>query len=181
MEYVNRMGTPLEPALCFVHNALVGCNIRQHIKIIVSGKNVTGFDMVKNIALGADAVNSARAMMMSIGCIQSKQCNKNTCPVGVATQNPRLYRALDVDDKKKRAHRYHDATVRSFLELVGAMGFNDPDELTPRFIYRRISEDMVKTFNEIYDYLEPGALLNEESVPESYKRFWDNAKAEVFH
>ena len=181
LEYVNRMGTPLEQALIFVHNALVGCNIRHHIKIIASGKNVTGFDMIRNIALGADAINSARAMMMALGCIQSRQCNKNTCPVGVATQNPRLYRALDINDKLHRVRRYHDATTKSFMELVGAMGFSNPSDLTPAFIYRRVDDVTVKTFNEIYEYVEPGSFLSEDTLPESYKRFWEAAKTEAFH
>ena len=111
-EFVNHIGTPLEDAIAFVHSSLVGCKLRQHIKIIASGKTATGFDMVKRIALGADAVNSARAMMLSLGCIQSKQCDRNTCPTGVATQNPRLYKALNINDKKERIYRFHKATTK---------------------------------------------------------------------
>lgn len=179
-EYANNMGVPLEPALAFVHNALVGSGIREHIRIIASAKNVTGFDMVKRISMGADAINSARAMMMALGCIQSKQCNRNTCPVGVATQNPRLYHALDIDDKKVRVYRYHRATVKSFKEIVGAMGLTNPSELTPGLIYRRISKDTVKPFDKIYDYVESGSFLNPATLHESYKSFWERASAESF-
>lgn len=179
-EYVNHMGVPLEPALVFVHNALVGCGIREHVKIIASGKNTSGFDMVKHICIGADAINSARAMMLALGCIQSKQCNRNTCPVGVATQNPRLYRALHVDDKKMRVMRFHSATIKSFTEIVGAMGLLNPSELQPNYVYRRIDREIAKPFNEIYDYLEPGILLDEANIPESYKKYWLRAKLETF-
>lgn len=179
-EYVNHIGTPLESALSFVHNTLIGCDIRQHITLIASGKNVTGFDMVKRIAIGADAINSARGMMMALGCIQSKQCNRNTCPVGVATQNPRLYRALDVADKQKRVHRYHDATIKSFAEIVGAMGYSNPSELRPHAVYRRVDQEQVKSLAEIYDYVNTGSFLSEETIPEYYKKYWERAQTSTF-
>lgn len=99
VEYTNFIGTPLEAGLVFVHNALVGTGVRDKIRVICSGKVTNGFDLLTNIALGADICNSARAMMMSIGCIQSKQCNANTCPTGVATQKKRLQYGLVVDEK----------------------------------------------------------------------------------
>lgn len=180
-EYINYIGVPLESALIFVHNALVGCGLREKIRIIASGKIVTGFDMVKYISLGADIINSARGMMLALGCIQSKQCNRNTCPVGVATQNPKLYRALHVEDKKERVRRFHDATVKSFSEIVGAMGFTEPCELGPESIYRRVSVERVKRFNEIHLYVENGVFLRDQSLPEEYKLFWETAKTEAFH
>lgn len=180
-EYVNHIGVPLEPALAFVHNSLVGFGIRQYIRVIASGKNTSGFDMVKMVSIGADTVNSARGMMMALGCIQSKQCNRNTCPVGVATQNPRLYRALHVDTKMERVVNYQKNTMWNFLEIIGAMGLATPDELRPSMLYRRINSEVVKSFNEIYDYIPNGCLLEEATVPSSFKRFWANASAEAFH
>jgi glutamate synthase domain-containing protein 2 len=88
LEFSDSVGTPLNDALVFVHNALVGFNIRDRIRLIVSGKITTGFDMVAKIAMGADMCNSARGMMFALGCIQALQCHANTCPTGVATQNP---------------------------------------------------------------------------------------------
>lgn len=179
VEFSNFVGEPLEPALVFVHNALVGINVRDKIRVICSGKVANGFDIVSNIALGADMCNSARAMMMSIGCVQSKQCNANTCPTGVATQNPRLQKGLDIDDKKNRAANFHKNILHSFLELVAAMGLSNPSDLKPSYIMRRISDECVKPFDEIYEYLEPGQLLG-KNIPESYKKFWDIANAEHF-
>ncbi len=106
LEFTNNVGEPLETGLVFVHNALVGINLRDKIRIICSGKVASGFDLVEKIALGADMCNSARAMMMAVGCVQSKQCNANTCPTGVATQNKRLQRGLVVDEKKNRAANF---------------------------------------------------------------------------
>ena len=179
LEYTNSLGTPLEPALFFVHNSLIGIDLRSKIHIIASGKIATGFDMVEKIALGADICHCARPMMMAIGCLQSKQCNANTCPTGVTTQNKRLQRGLVVDHKKYRAANYHKNTVRSFLEMVGAMGLANPSDLSPAHIMRRISTDCVKPLSEIYNYMKPGQLLGKE-IPVDYKKHWELASAEQF-
>ncbi|MGQ3891381.1 FMN-binding glutamate synthase family protein [Legionella sp. CNM-4043-24] len=179
LEFANHVGTPLESALVFVHNALVGINVRQHIRLIGNGKVATGFNMVCNIALGADICGSARAMMMAVGCIQSKQCNANTCPTGVATQDPRLQLGLVVDEKQHRVANFHKNTIKSFLEIVGAMGLNNPSDLKPEYLMRRVGETQVKNLREIYEYLEPGQLLT-DNVPKSYKADWKNACAERF-
>ncbi|HRN55978.1 MAG TPA: glutamate synthase-related protein, partial [Agriterribacter sp.] len=70
--------------LAFVHNMLVGFGIRRHIKVIASGKILSGFHILRALALGADGCNSARAMMMAIGCIQALLCNTNRCPTGAS-------------------------------------------------------------------------------------------------
>ena len=171
LEFTNHVGEPLEHGLVFVHNSLVGINVRDKIRIICSGKVATGYDLVEKIALGADMCNSARAMMMAIGCVQSKQCNANTCPTGVATQKKRLQRGLVVDEKQQRAANFHKNTMKSFCEIVGAMGLTNPSELKPDFIMRRISDECVKPFSEIHHYLEPGQLLG-KNIPESFKKYW---------
>jgi glutamate synthase domain-containing protein 2 len=179
VEYSNYIGTPLESGLVFVHNALVGINVRDKIRIICSGKITNGFDILVNIALGADLCNSARGMMMATGCIQSKQCNANTCPTGVTTQNKRLQYGLVVDEKKITVANFHKNTMKSFLEMVGALGLDTPDDLKPFHIMRRIEVNTVKPFNEIYEYLEPGQLLT-DNIPESYARDWRYADADCF-
>lgn len=179
IEYTNFIGTPLEAGLVFVHNALVGINVRDKIRVICSGKVTNGFDLVTNIALGADMCNSARAMMMATGCVQSKQCDANTCPTGVATQDKRLQYGLVVDEKKHRVANFHKNTMKSFLEMVGALGLSNPSELNPTHIMRRISVDQVKHFDEIYEYVTPGQFFGPE-IPDEYKRFWDLANPERF-
>lgn len=179
LEFTNHVGEPLEAGLLFVHNSLVGINLRDKIRIICSGKVSTGFDLVEKIALGADMCNSARGMMMSIGCVQSKQCNANTCPTGVATQSWRLQHGLVVDEKKHRAANFHKNTMHSFCEIIGAMGLTNPSELKPDFIMRRISNECVKPFSEIHAYLKPGELLGKD-IPESFKRYWEIANTRRF-
>jgi glutamate synthase domain-containing protein 2 len=179
VEFVNHVGTPLNFALQFVHNALVGINLREKIRIAASGKIATGFDMVTKVALGADICNMARPMMMATGCIQSMQCHTNTCPTGVATQNKRLQKALVVNDKKQRIAHFHEMTLHSFLELIGAMGLSNPSELTRDKVFRRINCNEVKTFDELYETVEPGCFLT-GNVPEIYAKNWNRAQTDRF-
>lgn len=179
LEFANHVGEPLTAGLLFVHNALVGIGLREYIRVICSGKIATGYDMVYRIAMGADICQNARAMMMSVGCVQSKQCNANTCPTGVATQNPRLQHGLVVDKKKLRAAEYHKNTIHSFLEIVGAMGLSNPSELTPDYIMQRMTYHTSKPLSEVYEYLTPGQLLGTD-LPKSFKKYWDLANANKF-
>jgi glutamate synthase domain-containing protein 2 len=158
-EFSNSVGMPMLDALAFVDNALRGFGIRHHTKIIASGKILSGFHMVRAMALGADTCNSARAMMISLGCIQALQCNTNTCPTGVATQNPALMNGLVVDDKKHRVANFHKHTVESFVELIGAANLNHPEEIDRNHIYRRVSINLMKSYEEIYPTALNGSLL----------------------
>ncbi|MGZ4537469.1 MAG: FMN-binding glutamate synthase family protein, partial [Nocardioidaceae bacterium] len=99
LEYEDHVGSPLTEGLLTVHNALVGVGLRDRVRIGASGKVATGVDLVKRIVQGADYCNAARAMMMAVGCIQAQTCHTNKCPVGVATQDKRRMRALDVPSK----------------------------------------------------------------------------------
>jgi len=178
-EFSNFVGMPLLDGLSFVDNMLKGFDIRQHIKIVASGKILTGFQMVRAIALGADICNSARAMMMALGCIQALECNKNTCPTGVATQDPTFTKGLVVDDKKVRVANYHKNTVESFVELLGAAGIDNPRKLNRHQINRRVFMNEVRTFEEIYPSIPVGSMLA-ASVPETYAHSFNSASSEKF-
>ncbi|HED64333.1 MAG TPA: FMN-binding glutamate synthase family protein, partial [Planctomycetes bacterium] len=159
LEFSNSVGWPLTEALLFIHNTLVGFGVRGRLKIIASGKIITGFHMAQRLALGADLFNSARGMMFALGCIQARRCHSNECPVGVATQDPHLVRGLDVEDKIRRVRHFQQGTVHSFLELLGAAGLSRPQEIGPQHILRRISDSEIRSYAEIYRFLEPGELL----------------------
>jgi len=172
VEFANSIGMPLREGLVFVHDTLRGFGLRKGIKVIVAGKIITGFHIARAIALGADGCNSARAMMLSIGCIQALQCNTNTCPVGVATQNKSLVKGLVVDDKAPRANNYHEGTIHSFLELISAAGLDGPNDLRREHINKRVGMYNVLTYDEIYPQIEEGSLLNMDTIPESYQKFF---------
>ena len=179
MEFSDSVGTPLNDGLAFVHNALVGANVRDGIRLIASGKVNTGFQIATKVALGADMCNAARARMFALGCIQALRCNSNQCPTGVATQNPQLVEGLHVGDKTTRVARYHRETVKSFFEVIGAAGFQRPAELKPWFVMRRVGAGEVRTFHELYPTLEPGVLLAGQ-VKGSMGRAWEVARADQF-
>ena len=93
-EFSDSIGLPLEEGLILARDYLVGCNLRNQIKVIASGRITSGFSITRNLALGADVTNSARGFMMSLGCIQALKCNSNKCPTGIATQNKDLMYGL---------------------------------------------------------------------------------------
>ena len=179
LEFSNSVGMPLRDALAFVYDSLTGFNLKKHIKIIAAGKVTTGFDLLKNIALGADLCYSARGMMMALGCIQALECNKNTCPVGIATQNPRLTKGLVVGVKKVRVANYHYETVKSACDLMGAAGIADPDKLHRAHINRRISPKEVQSYLDTYPYMASGSLLN-MPYPPAYKTLMEITSAQSF-
>ncbi|MDG2149627.1 MAG: FMN-binding glutamate synthase family protein [Planctomycetota bacterium] len=179
-EFSDSMGVPLTEGLLIVNNALVGFGLRDQIRVIASGKVFQAFDIASRIAVGADMCNSARGFMLSVGCIQARRCNTNTCPTGVATQESKLIRGLVVHEKRERVANYHRRTVESFVELLAAAGLSHPSQLQPRDVFRRISRDKVLTFEEIYEYLEPGALLS-DSPTQLWARWISKASVDSFH
>lgn len=190
LEFSNSVGMPGHDAWIFVHNALVGVGLRDSIRVIASGKILTGFHVLRALALGADACNSARGMMFALGCIQALRCNTNACPTGVATMDPALTRGLVVADKAQRVANYHQQTLHGFLELLAAIGLGDPADLTPGHINRRVGDTLIRNYDDLYPWLEKGTLLTIDgqpangspddpartgTLPESYQRAWQRA------
>jgi glutamate synthase domain-containing protein 2 len=161
-----------------MHNALVGCGLRDRVRICASGKIATGSDVVKRLAIGADYTNAARAMMMAVGCIQSQRCHTNQCPVGVATQDPKRSRALDVVDKTERVYRYQHAAVTEAQRLIASMGLHSPADVGPHHLVRRVDHVTSRSYAELYEWLEPGQLLHEP--PESWQADWARADPDSF-
>ncbi len=179
LEYEDHVGLPLTDGLMTVHNALVGCGLRDRIRIGASGKVAAGNDIVKRLIQGADYTNAARAMMMAVGCIQAQRCHTNTCPVGVATQDARRARALDVADKSQRVTRYHEATVRQATQMMASLGASQPDQLGPEMLRKKVSPTVARTYAELYGWLGTGELLDDP--PEGWAADWSAADPDSFH
>lgn len=179
VEFSNRIGAPLLDGLAFVHSALVGCGLRKDVKVIAAGKIVTGFHMARALAVGADLCYAARAMMFALGCIQARECNANTCPVGITTHKPHLMAGLVVNDKATRVFNYHHNTVKAFMELLYAAGLEHPDDLRPGHVHRRISRDQARNYEQLFHYLAPGELLR-EPIPSDFAGQWQAASADTF-
>ncbi len=177
-EMTNSVGTPIKDALIFVHSALLGINLRDDIRIVASGKMFSAFHILRAIALGADTVNSARGMMLALGCIQSRSCNTDHCPTGIATQNPERNKALVVTDKAQRVANFHRETVKNLVELLGTAGLDSLDQLQPKHINRRVQGTDVKTYAQLYPSIEKGSLLDKKRIPESWANDWESANSE---
>ena len=179
LEFTDHLGMPLREGLNFVHNALIGINARDRIKLGASGKIISAFDIARVLALGADWCNSARGFMFALGCIQSLSCHTDRCPTGVSTQDPTRQRALVVPDKAERVYNFHRATIESLAELVAAAGLDHPTQFAPAHFSRRVSQHEVKSFAELYPPLKPGELLT-GSADKRYEMAWAMASAEEF-
>ena len=175
VELTNSVGTPLWDAVTFVNNALIGSGVRSKIRIIAAGKVISAFHMVRIMALGADTINSARGMMFALGCIQSRHCNTDKCPTGVATQNPQRYQALDVTDKGERVANYHRSMILHLVELLEVAGLKSTTDIKPWHLNRRINGVEVKNYSDIYESLDKDCLLDKNTVPSNWEREWEQA------
>ena len=140
---------------------------------------VTGFDIARLLALGADWCNVARGFMFALGCIQAQSCHTDRCPTGVATQNPWRQRALVVGDKTVRVRQFHRNSVAALGDLVGAAGLTHPGELRPEHILKRVSPSEVKSFAAVYTFLTHRELLT-HSAHTYYAQQWALADAQSF-
>ena len=129
---IDYMGLPVQEALPCLVDSLKRHGLRERIKVIASGKLLNPGMVAWALAAGADFVASARGFMFALGCIQSLQCNKNTCPTGITTHNARLQRGLDPVDKAERVARYHDAIVKEVGIIAHSCGVHDPRQLERR-------------------------------------------------
>lgn len=179
LEYSNSIGTPLREALAFVDDCLVGFGLREEIKIIAAGKIISGFHLVKNLALGADICNSARGMMLALGCVQSLSCNTNECPTGVSTQDPKLSSGLIPANKALRVHSFHEKTVHATVDIVSSAGLSSPCELNRTHIFRRVSQQEVKRYDEIFPHMVAGGFLT-GCIPSQYKIDIEEGHADSF-
>ncbi|GEO04799.1 FMN-binding glutamate synthase family protein [Adhaeribacter aerolatus] len=159
LEFADSVGMPLYDALPFVHRKLRQYKLRREVKILAAGKIITGLDIIKAIALGADACYSARGMMFALGCLQALQCDSGRCPVGIATQEPSLFKGLDVQDKKVRVANFHRNTILATIELMEACGFATLADIKPDKIFRRMDQDKTRSFRDIY-FTSPGTEKN---------------------
>ena len=174
-EMTNSVGTPIKDSLIFVNNALIGFGVKDKIRIIASGKMFSAFHMLRAMALGADTINSARGMMLSLGCIQARTCNTDHCPTGIATQNASRNKAIIVTDKSQRVANFQRETVKNLVELVGAAGLNSVEELEPKHLNRRVEGVNIKSYEQLYPTIASNSLLNEDTTPESWR--YDMAQA----
>jgi glutamate synthase domain-containing protein 2 len=179
LEFIDHLGTPLQEGLMFAQNMLIGLDLRDRIRLGASGKIITAFDMARIMSMGADWCNSARGFMFALGCIQAQACHTDRCPTGVTTQDSLRQRSLVVPDKAQRVYNFHRSTLTALAEVVAAAGLLHPNDLSPRHFLKRVSPDIVATYEQIHRFLEPGELLNGTDDPR-FAQSWAMARADSF-
>lgn len=134
------MGLPISESLPALVDKLNEYGLRPRIKVIASGKLITPDMVAWALCMGADFVNSARGFLFSLGCIQSLRCHTNKCPTGIATQNRRLMRGLDPEDKANRVFHYAKNLEYEVGMIAHSCGVHEPRELN-RHHARMVSEN----------------------------------------
>jgi glutamate synthase domain-containing protein 2 len=179
LEFMDHLGMPMREGVNFAHNALIGINARDRIRIGAAGKIATAFDMARAMAIGADWCNSARGFMFALGCIQSLSCHTDRCPTGVTSQDPLRARALVVPHKVDRVYNYHHSTLYALSELLAAAGLDHPRQLRPIHFSKRTSATEVWSFARLFPTLRPGELLDGTDDPR-FREAWAMARADSF-
>ena len=144
--FMDEIGMPIFEALPIVDRILREEGVRERVLIFSAGKLISAGMQLKAISLGADVVYSARGFLLALGCVQALQCNRNTCPTGITTHDPRLQRGLDIDEKARRVANYVEAVHHDQSELLAAMGKSSSKMLSPLDIHRhsRIAVDAME-------------------------------------
>ncbi|MCG3400705.1 FMN-binding glutamate synthase family protein [Staphylococcus massiliensis] len=148
-ELQDGVGLPLFTALPLLDGLLQKYGIRDKVKIFASGKLITPDKIAIALGLGADLINVARGMMISVGCIMSQQCHLNTCPVGVATTDPKKEKALVVEEKEYRVTNYITSLHEGLFNIAAAVGVESPTEIRQEHI---IYKSRTGQISSIYDY-----------------------------
>lgn len=136
-ELADTVGLPIMTALPIVDTLLRQYGLRDRMKLFASGKLLTPDKIAVALALGADFVNIARGMMFSVGCIRALVCHTNTCPAGVATTDPKLQKALSVEEKQHRVCNYVISLREGLFNLAAAAGIDSPVHFSKEHVVYR--------------------------------------------
>lgn len=148
-ELIDSVGLPIKSALPILVSTLEKYGVRDRVKIIASGKLFTPDRIAIALAMGADLVNIARGFMIAIGCIQTMKCHSNACPVGVATTDPELQKALVIDEKKYRVVNFLVTLRKGLFRISAAAGLESPIHFQPKHISYKDDKGIVTSLEDI--------------------------------
>ncbi|MCV6585626.1 MAG: FMN-binding glutamate synthase family protein [Marinibacterium sp.] len=134
MPLIDLVGMSVREALPVVTNLRDEFGLKDRIRMIASGKMVNPADVAWALAAGADFVTSARGFMFALGCIQALKCNKNTCPTGITTHDPRFQKGLVVERKNRRVARYAKGMIREVETIAHSVGVAEPRLMRRRHV-----------------------------------------------
>lgn len=125
----DNVGIPVELALAAVDTRLREEGIRNDVSLVVGGSIRNSTDVVKAIALGADACYIATAALIAMGCHLCRNCQSGKCNWGIATQKPELVKRLNPDEAADRLVNLLTAWKHEIMEIMGGMGINSIEAL----------------------------------------------------
>jgi len=155
-ELAEAVGLPIKSALPLLDAALKKYKVRDRVKIIASAGLFSPDRVAIALAMGADLINIARGFMITIGCIQALKCHTNACPVGVATTDPHLQKALVIDEKKYRVANYVIAMRQGLFRLAAAAGLESPVHFSKGHVVYKDEKGVVQTLEDIYETIVRG-------------------------
>jgi glutamate synthase domain-containing protein 2 len=126
MPLMDLVGVTIRESLPMMSDLLVEYGLRERIRLIASGKLMVPGDVAWAIAAGADFVISARGFMFSLGCIQALKCNKNTCPTGITTHDPRFQKGLVPQDKFEKVAAFAKTIIKEVEIIAHSVGVTEP-------------------------------------------------------
>lgn len=134
MPLIDLVGLSVREALPMISGLRDAAGLKDRIRLVASGKLVNPGDIAWALAAGADFVTSARGFMFSLGCIQALKCNKNTCPTGITTHDPRFQKGLVVEDKWRKVARYAEGIVKEVEVIAHSVGVTEPRQMRRRHV-----------------------------------------------
>lgn len=155
------VGLSLSESLPMVVNTLSEYGLRDQVRVIASGKLVTSGAVAWALCMGADFAVTARGFMFALGCIQSLQCHKDTCPTGITTHNPRLQKGLVVEDKAERVARYAHWVNHEINLLAHSCGLSNAREFRREHVRIVQKPGYSIALNELYPEIHVTALARE--------------------
>ena len=161
------MGLPLRESLPAVVDLLSGYGLRERVKVVASGKLILPSGVAWALCMGADFVTSARGFMFSLGCIQAMQCNKNTCPTGVTTHDPKLQRGLDPILKTDRVAHYVFNLTYDVGVIAHSCGVLEPRQLRRKHARMETPTGHSESLESFYPSVVSGAYAERLKQSES--------------
>jgi glutamate synthase domain-containing protein 2 len=153
--YTDSVSLPFRVGFSQVYRIFTEAGVADDVTFVGGGKLGLPDNAVVALALGCDMLNLAREPMLAIGCIQAQKCHTDTCPTGVATQNPWLAHGLDVDLKAARAANYIKTLRRDLLKIAESCGVAHPALIDADDIDLLYGNQTARPLRDVYGY-EPG-------------------------
>ena len=148
----DHVGLPIGEALPIAVDSLIEAGLRERVRVFASGKLVTSDKVAWALCMGADFVLSARGFLFALGCIQSLQCHKNTCPTGVTTHNPHLQKGLVVPEKSKRVATYAISINNDLDVLAHSCGLANAREFRREHARVVLEANRSRLLSDLYPY-----------------------------